>query len=117
MATSTTKTVKAANYSEAQIVSLTAAYKGVDNKKEVAMIAADIGKSAASVRAKLSSLGLYKTAEASKATKSVKKLDIVAAIAASGIELSEAEKEGLTKATSAPLVKILAALTNRKKEG
>ena len=106
-------TPKAVNYSETQIATLTASYKGVDNKKEVAMIAADLGKSAASVRAKLSSLGLYKTAEAAKATKSVKKLDIVSAIKASGVELSEAEMEGLTKATSAPLAKILAALTNR----
>jgi len=108
------KVTKAANYSEAQITSMTAAYKGVDNKKEVAMIAADLGKSVASVRAKLSSLGLYKTAEAAKAGKSTKKADIVAAIAATGIKLSEAEQEGLTKSTSAPLEKILAALTNRK---
>jgi hypothetical protein len=114
MTTSTTKTVKAANYTEAQIATLTSSYKGVDNKKEVAMIAAEVGKSVASVRAKLSSLGLYKTAEAAKSAKSVKKVDIVAAIKATGVKLSEAEMEGLTKATSAPLEKILAALTNRK---
>lgn len=104
------------NYTDAQIATMTASYKGVDNKKEVAMIAADLGKTAASVRAKLSNLGVYKTATPAKGEgKGNTKADIVGAIAvAGGFTLSEAEQEGLAKATAGPLAKILASLTNRE---
>lgn len=104
---------KAANYSEAQIAEMKALYTGADNSTEVKAIAAKLGKSPASVRAKLASMGVYQKAEAVATTSTrTKKADIVAAIAKAGVPLTEAEMEGLEKATASALDKVLARLTN-----
>lgn len=69
----TVKTVKtvAANYSESQVLSIVAAYKAGDSLES---IAASVGKTVPSVRAKLSSLKVYvaKTAKPASDTKATK---------------------------------------------
>ena len=105
------KAAKAVNYSDADMATMTSMYTGKDNATEVKAIAAKLGKSAASVRAKVASMGLYVKAEKATAGKRVgKKAEIVERIA-SMVTLSEADQEGLGKATAAPLARILAQLT------
>jgi hypothetical protein len=106
-------TKTAVNYTPAQIDAMTAAYVGKDNKAEVAKIAADLGKSPASVRAKLSQLGVYKTAEKASASVSTTNKLAIATEIAKEAALTEAEIEGLAKSTKSALEKVLAALTNR----
>lgn len=109
---------KAANYDAKIVEKMTTAYvagreSGESNKVLVANIALEIGKSPASVRAKLAAEGVYEKEEAAKSASSrTKKADIVAAIVAKGVPLSEAEAEGLEKATASALNKVLARLTN-----
>lgn len=105
--------MKQANYTAEQITYMTETYTGKDNKSEVAAIAETVGKSQASVRAKLANLGLYVKAEATATAKGngITKATIAEAIATEA-GLSEAEVEGLTKATKSALEKVLARLTN-----
>jgi hypothetical protein len=111
--TNTTGKTKAVNYSQAMLDTMATMYTGADNKAEVAAIAKKLGKTAGSVRAKLSQLGVYevaaKTATASTRTK---KADLCAQIGKIA-NLKEAEIEGLEKATAAPLEKILKMLTTK----
>lgn len=101
---------KTANYSDAQIAILKAKYTGADNATEVVAIAAEVGKTPASVRAKLSSMGIYKTAEkAATTTEKVNKM-VLADKIGDAVGLSEAEREGLSKATKSALEKVLARL-------
>lgn len=113
---SNVKAVKSVNYSDDTIATMKAMYTGKDNKKDVAAIAAKIGKTAGSVRAKLSNLGVYEV-EKKGTTKSgagtTKKVDLVERIAGAVGGLSEAEQDGLVKATASPLAKILNQLTTR----
>lgn len=104
--------VKATNYTEAQLAALRAGYTGADNSKEVLALAGELGKTAASVRAKLASLGLYvKTEKVAAKTAGENKTALADAIAEK-VGLLEHEAEGLAKAPKAALAKVLAALTN-----
>jgi Mn-dependent DtxR family transcriptional regulator len=103
--------VKAPNYSAEAEVRIREIYSGKDNAAEVAQISAELGKSPASVRAKLSSMGLYVKAEKAVAAKSATKFAIAEKIGKQA-GLQEFEVEGLAKATKGSLTKILAALVN-----
>lgn len=109
---------KAANYDAKIVAEMTSAYvagreAGDSNADIVATIAEDIGKTPASVRAKLAAEGVYQKEEAAKTAGSrMKKADIVAAIVGKGVPLNDAEAEGLEKATASALQKVLARLTN-----
>jgi hypothetical protein len=106
----TTKT-KAVNYTSEAVETMLEMYKGADNKTEVAQIAAALGKSTGSVRAKLAQLGAYVVPlKAAKTAKTDSKEAIAEAIAEK-VGLKDFEVEGLTKATKAPLLKILESLT------
>jgi dsRNA-specific ribonuclease len=65
----TVKTLPAANYSEAQVTAIVAAYKAGDSLES---IAASIGKSVPSVRAKLAALKVYVSKAKSEAKTSDK---------------------------------------------
>ena len=115
--TGTTATKKAANYTPEMIKTIETMYTGKDNKAEVVAIAAKIGKTPASVRSKAADLGIYVAAGKAKTESGrVKKSDIVADIAKALGGLSEAEQEGLEKATAVPLQKILDRLAPPAKE-
>lgn len=101
---------KVVNYTDAQIAILRAEYVGADNAAEVAALSAKLGKTPASVRAKLASLKLYKAAEKSdEASERITKTVLVDAIGEK-VGLSEAEREGLVKSTKSALEKVLATL-------
>jgi len=104
--------VKAANYSEAEVARLKAGYSGADNATEVAALAKELGKSAASVRAKLASLGVYAKAEKVTAKAVSENKTALADAIGEKVGLLEHEAEGLAKAPKAALAKVLAALTN-----
>jgi hypothetical protein len=105
----TAKTVTV-NYTPEQTVAMVADYQaGVD----VATIAANLGKTARSVIAKLSREKVYKAKEyvtktGEKAVKKDAHADAIGAV----LKLTEAEIESLTKANKTALVKIFAALAN-----
>jgi hypothetical protein len=99
--------VKTVNYTDEQVAILRASYTGMDNGAEVAALATQLNKTPASVRAKLSQMGIYKTAEksedkAERITKSVL-VDQIASL----IDLAEHEIEGLAKSTKSALEKVL----------
>ena len=103
--------VKTANYTEQDIAVLKAGYTGADNASEVAAIATATGKTPASVRAKLASLGLYMKAEAGNASEGERiTKQVIAEAIGQRIGLQEHEVEGLSKAPKAALDKVLAAL-------
>lgn len=107
------KTKTVANYSDVQISTMTAMYTGNDNKGEVAAIAAELGKNVNSVRAKLSSMGVYVKAEAVKTTGTTKttkadKAQVIAGI----IGANDVEQEAIAKTTNAVLDKLITRLTN-----
>jgi len=103
---------KVKNYTEDMVATMTEMYTGVDNKAEVKAISKAIDRTEGSVRAKLSNMALYVTKEKAKAKTRVTKATTVADISkAIGGGLTILEQDGLLKSTSAPLVKILAALT------
>jgi hypothetical protein len=105
----TAKTVTV-NYTPEQTVAMVADYQaGVD----VATIAANMGKTARSVIAKLSREKVYKAKEyvtktGEKAVKKDAHADAIGAV----LKMTEAEIESLTKANKTALVKIFAALAN-----
>jgi response regulator RpfG family c-di-GMP phosphodiesterase len=106
MATST----KTPNYTPEQETAMQASYlAGVT----VDAIALSLGKSARSVTAKLSRLGVYKakvytTKTGEKAQKKDETADAIGAV----LKMTEAEIESLTKANKTALVKIFTALAN-----
>jgi hypothetical protein len=102
---------KVVNYSEKDLDILRAEYTGADNSVEVPAIAEKLGKTPASVRAKLANLGIYKKAEESADGdgERITKMVIAEAIG-QRIGLLEAEVEGLAKAPKAALSKVLAKL-------
>jgi hypothetical protein len=102
----------AVNYTATDIETMGALYTGKNNKADVDAIAAKIGKSPASVRAKLANLGLYKKAEAVTGKKGGVKKEEIAAKIAPVVGLNEAETEALAKTTIPVLTKILAKLVN-----
>lgn len=103
--------VKAVNYTEQDIATLKAGYTGMDNASEIASLSAAVGKTPASVRAKLASLGLYVKAEAAGASDGERiTKQVIAEAIGQKINLLEHEVEGLAKAPKAALDKVLAAL-------
>jgi len=111
MATST-KTVKAPNYTPEQETAMQADYAaGVSVEK----IAESLGKSARSVVAKLSRLGVYKAKEyKSKTGEPVQKKDETADAIGLVLKMTEAEIESLTKANKTALVKIWKMICDSK---
>jgi hypothetical protein len=102
---------KAVNYTDEQVAILKAGYTGTDNKGEVKALAAEVSKPEASVRAKLANLGIYVKDVAEKAIADrVSKRDLVEKVGRV-VGLTEAEQEGLEKATKTAIEKVLAKLT------
>jgi ribosomal protein S4 len=100
------------SYTDKEIETITELYTGQDNAAELKVIAETLGKTEPSVRAKLSSMGLYiKSAQKTAKKKGVKKEDLTKQIAPM-LKLNEIEEEALGKTTVAVLEKILARLTN-----
>lgn len=120
MTDSTEKKAKKVNYSDAQIAVLTQMYHGKETKGEsnsedfAAMRQTEElkGKSIPSLRQKLASMNLYVKPEAAKSEKKagVSKADVVESIGKGVPSLTDADMEGLQKATRAPLDKIAAQL-------
>lgn len=104
------KGVKAAKYSEADLETLRKGYTGVDNTAEVAALAQATGKSPASVRAKLASMGLYRKAEAVEAEGERITKMVLAESIGEKVDLLDHEVEGLAKASKSALAKVLAKL-------
>lgn len=106
MATST----KTPNYTPEQETVMQADYlAGVT----VETIALSLGKSARSVVAKLSRLGVYKAkVYTTKTGEKVQKKDETADAIGAVLKMTEAEIESLTKANKTALVKIFTALAN-----
>ena len=110
---STTKQTKQANYTPEAVAILSSRYSAGES---VDAIAASMGRTVASVRAKLASLGLYKTKAKPEGKKGgVTKAQVVSDIAA----IVAGDKNGLeslTAATMADLNKILAFLVAEMRE-
>ena len=105
---------KTVNYSNDDVVRMKEVYDGEasveDRDTAVAQLAQELGRSAASIRAKLTHLGVYvpKGTKTSKA-KAVSKAEIVTAIAKK-LGVAEEIVGSLEKATKVTLVKIQEAL-------
>lgn len=109
MTTSSPKTVKSANYSPADVAQVLANYSENQN---IAEWAEAVGRTVASIRAKLSREGVYvaKTAEKKEgATASLDKTEIVQVIAAF-LGLPKDSLATLTKATKADLKELEEAI-------
>ena len=102
------------NYTDAMVASLAEGYDGTasdeDRKAQVAALAVDLGKSEASIRAKLTREGLYvKLTAAPKGKAPVRKAALVQAIA-DKIDVDVDVIGSLEKATKVTLNRILEAL-------
>ncbi len=104
-----TKVAKS-NYSEAEVAALRAGYTGADNKAEVAKLAAELGKQPASIRAKLTQLGVYQSVKPDAKRPKGKTKDTLVSEVAEKIGLAEHDRDGLAKATTRVLEAILAKL-------
>jgi len=108
-------TDKTVNYNEAQIAELVAGYDGTATDEardaQIAQLADSVGKSAASVRAKLTHLGLYvPKAKAPAKKNAVRKAELVAKIA-KALNMDEDAAGSLEKVTKVVLVKVLKAVS------
>ena len=109
-------TRKVVNYTDAMVARLHEGYDGTatdeERRAQVTALAAELGKSEASIRAKLTSEGIYVAyAKAQAGKNSVRKATIVAAIA-SQLGVSEEVAESLEKANKAILARIYTALAD-----
>lgn len=107
-------TEKTVNYTDEMVARLHAVYDGeadVETRDaQIAQLADEVGKSAASVRAKLTSEGIYvPKGKAEGKTKGVRKAHLVTAIAKE-LEVDEDVVGSLEKATKVALTKVLEAL-------
>ena len=107
-------TVKVVNYTEAMVARLHEGYDGSASdearREMVAALAAELGKSEASVRAKLTSEGIYVPYTKAPAGKNtVRKAALVAAIAIH-LGVDEEKVESLEKANKSALALIYKAL-------
>jgi len=105
---------KAPNYSDEAVEALHAGYDGEadedERKAQVIKLAEALGKSPASIRAKLTREGIYKALTKAPAGKSViRKAQLVAAIA-SKLNVDEDVAGSLEKANKNILKRVLAAL-------
>ena len=105
---------KVVNYSESMVDRLHAVYDGEADEairdQQVAQLAEELGKSPASIRAKLTREGIYvpkAKAPAGKAT--IRKADLVSVIAEK-LDVNVEVVESLEKATKATLVRVASAL-------
>ena len=104
--------VVAVNYTPEQTAAVVSGYT---NGMSVESLAADMGKSARSIIAKLSREGVYKAkVYTTKVGEPVIKKDAHADAIGSILNLSESETESLTKANKSVLRKIFEALANSK---
>lgn len=101
---------KTVNYTEAQEARLREAYVGNESKETVKALAEELGKSVASVTAKLVRMELYKSeAKAEGGKRAMLKSEMVAEVAKlAGV--SEETVESLEKATAGALKAVLTAL-------
>jgi len=109
-------TVKQVNYTEQMVAVLQAGYDGSAAEEvrdaQIKDLAVEVNRSAASVRAKLTHLGLYVPKAKVEAGKgAVRKATIVAAIAAQ-LGVAEEAVESLEKANKAVLARIYTALAS-----
>ena len=107
-------TVKTVNYTDVMVARLHEGYDGSATdevrKAQVAELAAELGKSEASIRAKLTSEGIYVPYSKAPAGKNtVRKAALVAAIA-SQLDVHVETVESLEKANKVALALILKAL-------
>ena len=101
---------KVANYSEKAVETLKTYNSEAGNKAEVTRLAQAVGKSEASVRAKLSSMGLY-VKEAKVTTVATASKEVLAANIANRVEgMTEAETEALRSTTKVVLQRVLTQL-------
>ena len=109
-------TRKVVNYTDEMVARMAAVYDGEASdevrRAQVAQLADELGKSEASIRAKLTSEGLYVAyAKAPAGKNTVRKAAIVAAIAAQlGVHVEAVES--LEKANKAALARIYQALAS-----
>ncbi len=113
----TTKTA-AVNYSDDQVAAIMAAAAGAGGKINAAIageLAAEMGKTARSLIAKASRMGIYsaKTYERKDGSK-VEAKDVTADAIGNILGLSEADTDSLAKANRRALQAIFAALANSK---
>ena len=105
---------KVVNYTDEMVARLHEVYDGEASEAErdaqVAALAQELGKSAASIRAKLGSEGIYvpKT-KAPKGKNTVRKAELVAKVAAE-LDMDVDAAGSLEKVTKAVLVKLIEAL-------
>jgi hypothetical protein len=108
MATNTTKTAKAVNYTPEQTATVVSAYVAAPTKETVEALASSMGKTARSIIAKLSREGVYKAKEYTTKTGAAPiKKDEHATKIAELVGLSDGEADSLTKANKTALVKIV----------
>lgn len=118
--TTTTTTEKAVNYTAEQETAMKNAYldgkaKGVDNKTIAADLAVMLNKSARSIVAKLTRMGVYKKdAYVTKTGEPVLKKDDAADAIGRILKLSPEESDSLAKANKSALKKVLKALSESK---
>ena len=103
------------NYDEKAVARLHEVYDGEasveDRDAQVAALAAELGKTSASVRSKLVAEGIYKAkTEVEKGKRGVTKADLVAKIA-SALEIDEDVAGSLEKANKSILTRVLGALS------
>lgn len=105
------KTAKAVNYTEEQTANMEKAYTESPTSETVNALAVSMGKSARSIIAKLSRMGIYKKAEyVSKTGATPVKKESLADKIAAVVGLNEADADSLTKANKTALAKILEKL-------
>jgi response regulator RpfG family c-di-GMP phosphodiesterase len=115
MTATTTKTVKAVNYTAEQTVAMVAAYVAAPTKETVETLAVSMGKTVRSIVAKLSREKVYVAKEyTSKTGEKVEKKDTTADAIGAVLRLSEADIESLTKANKSALRAIFVALASSK---
>ena len=100
--------VKVVNYTPEATATIVEGYKA---GKTVEALAAEVGKTARSVVAKLSKEGVYKAKAKEVGKREMLKAEMVAAISAE-IGVSEEVLESLEKATGPALMQVLKALRN-----
>ena len=111
----TAKTTKAPAYTPEMVETMKAEYLANSTAETVTILAANMGKSVAQVRAKLVSLGIYKAKEyLTKKGEKPQKKDQTAEAIGRIIGLSDAEVDSLAKANKTALDKVLKVICESK---
>lgn len=109
-------TEKIANYTEAQVAELKAAYTASPTEATVKALAEAMGKTTRSIVAKLAKEGVYQSKAKEAGKRAMLKAEMVTEIATL-VGKSEEVLESLEKATGPALMAVLAALRATKQEG